>query len=236
MTTVRDLITDSLQDLGAIAINETPSDAEARGAFRRLNRMLQTWQNESLMIYNIENEIFPFVSGQATYTIGTGGDFNTPRPVKIVDCYARDPNNNDYSIYIANQEEYSQIITKYTTTELPTVMYPDGNYPLQNLTFWPIPNNAGWSVNLWLQRPIQNFTSINDVVVLPPGYERAIVSNLAVECAPSYSRDVPQAVQVIAVDSKAWLKRTNTVVNQMSFDPTLTQRGYVFNYLTGNTT
>jgi len=232
-TYVRDIITASLQDLGVIASDEVPSSADSDVCLKSLNRLIQSWQNDSLMIYSILNQIFPFVSGQGVYTIGPGGNFNTQRPVEIVDAYVRDQFGNDYPMYISNQEEYSEIITKYTQSPLPTVMYPDGNYPLVNLTFWPIPDGGGYSANLWMWQKIQEFTSINDTVVLPPGYERAFEFNLAVEVAPKFGKTVSQDILRIATDSKVEIERTNYVDNQIRFDPTLTERGRVFNWLSG---
>lgn len=232
-TTVSDIITAALQDINAIASDETPSAADADVCLKALNRLIQSWQNDSLMIYSILNQIFPFVSGQQSYTIGPGGNFNTQRPVEITDAYVRDQFGNDYPMYISNQEEYSEIITKYTQSPLPTVMYSDGNFPLCNLIFWPIPDGGGYSANLWMWQKIQEFTSITDQVILPPGYERAFEYNLAVEVSPKFGRPVSQDILRLAIEAKVEIERTNYVDNQIRFDPSLTQRGRVFNWLSG---
>lgn len=232
-TTARDLITSALQDLGVIGSDETASDSDAEICLKALNRMIESWQNDSLLIYSILNRIFPFVDGQQTYTIGTGGNFNTPRPVKFVDVYVRDQFGNDYPMYISNQEEWSEIITKYTDSPLPTVMYPDGDFPLQHLNFWPIPDGGGYSANLWMWQNIQEFTTLDTVVVLPPGYELAIEYNLCIMIAPKFGKTASADIKSIAVFSKAEINRTNYVVNQIRFDPVMVQRGRVFNWLSG---
>lgn len=235
MTTALDIITGTLQDLGVIASNETPSAADANVCLNQMNRMIASWQNDSLMIYTILNEIFPLTNAQ-TYTIGPGGNFNTQRPVKFVDAYVRDQFGNDYPMYLANQEEYSEIITKYTASPLPTVMYADNAYPLCNLTFWPIPQAGGYSANLWMWQQLQNFPSLTTVVSMPPGYDLTLEYNLVVHVANKFGKSVPSDIKMLATEAKANLERTNYAnisANQIHFDPSLTEKGRVFNWLSG---
>ena len=238
MATVLDIITDSLQDLGASAVGEVPSAAEAQGAFRRLNRMLQTWNTESLMVYNIQQETFSYVADQATYTIGTGGNFNTARPVRIEAAYNRNNQTIDLPIQVVtNYEEYAAIIAKAIETTLPVVMYADGSFPRQNLTFWPVPSDTTYTPVLWMWKPLTAFATLSEEVSLPPGYERALVSNLAIECAPSYGRSVSSELALVATESKAQIKRINTQVDTMRFSIALTKNRSIYSYadfLAGN--
>ena len=82
MSTVRDLITASLLDLGAIASGESATAAEAADAFRRLNLLLETWRLERLMVY-ARDEVTKVLTGASSYTIGPSGDINTTRPVAL---------------------------------------------------------------------------------------------------------------------------------------------------------
>lgn len=74
MTTPLDIISRSLKDIGALEAGEIPTADAAVDAFDMLNDMLDQWSNESMMIYNVTEIIFPLTAGQTQYTIGPGGD------------------------------------------------------------------------------------------------------------------------------------------------------------------
>ena len=51
MTAPIDIISSALKDIGALAAGETPDPASAQDAFIMLNRMLDQWSNEQMMVY-----------------------------------------------------------------------------------------------------------------------------------------------------------------------------------------
>ena len=69
-----DIISRALKDIGALEAGEVPTADAAQDAFDMLNDMLDQWSNESMMIYNYTEIIFPVVAGQTQYTIGPTGD------------------------------------------------------------------------------------------------------------------------------------------------------------------
>lgn len=209
MATVLELITDSMQDAGILSSNETPNATDAQKAFRLLNRMLDSDSTESLMIYNNVQEVFGLVSGQQNYTIGTGGDFNTSRPVNITQAYMRDTNGNDLPVAILTYDEYSEIISKTVTSSLALCLYYNSGYPLSTITLWPVVSDSTYRIVLWSWKLLTNFTTLADTVSLAPGYEEYIESNLAVKCCIAFARPVPAELQAWAVESKAKLKRIN---------------------------
>lgn len=74
MTTPFDIVSRALKDIGALAAGEVPEADSAADAFDMLNDMIDQWSNESMMIYNVTEIIFPLTAGQTQYTIGPGGD------------------------------------------------------------------------------------------------------------------------------------------------------------------
>lgn len=220
MATILDLITDSMQDIGAIAIEETPSAAEAQKCLRALNNMIETWNTESLIVYNVFPQTFTYVGGREKYTMGTGGDFNTARPIKITQAKNRTnagtTSEVDYDIYVTNNsDEYANIVTKRIQTTLPTVMYYNNNFPLQELYFWPVPSNTTYAPVIWSWGAVSSFDSVNDTITLPPGYYRALQKNLSIEICPSFGATASQELALAANESKAQIKRINYTVNEL---------------------
>lgn len=223
MTTVLDIITDALQNAGVISANETPNATDGQKAFRLLNRMLDADSTESLMIYNNVQEVFNLVSGQLTYTIGTGGDFNTTRPVNITQAFTRDVNGNDLPVEILTFAEYGEIISKTVQTTIPLALYYNSGYPLSDITLWPVVTGSTYRLVIWSWKLLTSFTSLSDTVSLAPGYEDYIESNLTERCCIAFNIAIPDAVAQWAAISKAKIKRINT------FTPLLSMPGDLVN-------
>lgn len=238
MSTVRDLITDSLKELGAIGIGETPTADEIQDGLTVLNNLLDTWRTESLMVYGINENVFPYVGGQNVYTIGIGGDFNMERPQTIESAFNRQvgtSSTNDYKIFTTNNYEvYADIVAKNVPANLVFVLWYNAGVPLGTITCWPTPTDSNFSLVLWTWQVIQEFTSIDDEIVLPRGYKRALTFNLAIDLSGRYGRNPMASTISGAIESKAQLKRMNTVVPLMSVDPAIGgNQNYCWNYLTG---
>jgi hypothetical protein len=241
MTTVRDLIEDALEDIGVIAGGSALTAEDAKSCLRVLNRMVSSWANESLMIYTVDRRTFAMVANQQDYTIGVGGTFVTPYPVRPgqIELASVILNGVEIPIDILNDEQWRDISLKapyqpvYST--IPLQMWADGNYPLNGLHFWPIPTTpVPLILSVWGQ--ITAFPDINTVISLPQGYENAIVSNLAVWCAPKFAREASQTTMALASRSLAQIKRMNWEPTYRTVDSALSgtrnsigqkSRGYV---------
>ena len=80
MTTTLDLITKALQKIGAVTKDETLSAGDVSDALSSLNDMISSWSLDSLIVYASTLENFTLTPGSYSYTIGSGGNFNTTRP------------------------------------------------------------------------------------------------------------------------------------------------------------
>lgn len=210
-----------MQDAGIISSNETLNATDGQKAFRLLNRMLDSDSTEDLMIYNNVNEVFNLVSGQQIYTIGAGGDFNTSRPIDVTAIYMRDTNGNDLPCQMLTYEQYADILSKPVTATIALSAYYNSGMPLSQIIFWPIPAQTSYRAVVWSWKPLTAFTSLADSVILPPGYEDYIESNLAMKCCIAFNRSVPQELSFWAATSKAKLKNLNVNVPILGFDASL---------------
>lgn len=202
-----DLITGALRITGAIASGETPTADEATDALRSLNDILEDWSTEALTVYGQANETFNTVAGQATYTIGPGGNWATDRPVRINGGYCR-YQGVDFGLIVVGQGEYDLIPLK--TQQQPIVqelLYINEN-PLGLITLWPVPSQIV-PITLDTDRVLDAVPTTATSMILPPGYAKALRWALAIELSPEYGRPVSPTMLQIATDAKADIKRAN---------------------------
>ena len=103
MATAATIINRALRLLGAISSGASADTDEMADGLIALNAMIDSWNNERLMIYAIQDESLTLVDGQASYTIGTSGNLNTTRPVSIEGAYVR-ASSLDYPVRILNEQ------------------------------------------------------------------------------------------------------------------------------------
>src|SRR5438309_11784869 len=84
-TLVSDIIQSSMRLLGATTHGRTASAPALADGLTALNLLLDSWNADRLNIYNIAANTYALTAGQQTYTMGTGGNFNTTRPAAGVE-------------------------------------------------------------------------------------------------------------------------------------------------------
>lgn len=203
MTTARQIIKRALQRNGVLTKGEEPSAGEASDGLLALNDLIGSWSNDSLLIYARLSESFPLVSGQASYTIGSGGDFNTARPLQILSAFTR-IGSTDYNIEVINGVTYDEIIQKNISSSIPDVLFYDGNNPLGTIKIYPVPTTG--TLHIRTEKELTEFASLDTDVDFPPGWDRALIYNLAMEIAGEYGQPVDEATYQIAMDALGKIK------------------------------
>jgi len=212
MSTVRDLVTAALLDLGAIASGEALTAAEAADAFRRLNLLLASWNLERLSVYAID-EVTKVLTGASSYTYGSAGDINAARPVRLEQAAIRLAGTApalDLPVHIATPEEYHGLGLKGLSGTYARWLYLDEAYPLATLFVWPV-SPSGDTLVLWPWHQLSTFASLDTTVAFPPGYELALQTNLSIHLSPMF-RDcqVTPWLAAMAGETKALLKIANS--------------------------
>lgn len=226
MTTARSIIKKSMQKVGILTKSESPSDDEANDALDSLNALISSWANDSLVIYARTWESFPLVGGTSTYTIGSGGDFNTVRPMDIISTYVR-VSNIDYDIAIIDDELYNTITLK-NIQGIPEWLNFDNAFPLANIRLYPVPA-AAYSLFLLSEKQITSIATLDTELDLPNGFERALVYNLAIELAPEYQQQPDPSVIGIAKEALGLIRTNVAKVRGMDAYPDGIRGGNVYN-------
>lgn len=229
---VLDLISSSMRLVGAVASGENPTPQEYEDALLVLNDLYEQWNTNNLNVWGTLNQSFNLVPGQAQYTIGPAGNFNTLRPVEIMDAYCSF-SGVDFPIKRIPQEEYNLINLKTVQQPIVERMVYVNDFPLGYLILWPVPSNA-IPIVLTIAKQLTS-VSMGDILTGPPGFMKAIRYALALELAPEFGAVPSQQVLDAAADSLADYKRSNrNQVDDISrmddallFPPVaLYQRGY----------
>lgn len=232
MSKVIDIINRSLRILGSLSTGDIVSGNEATEAFAALNSMLGQWNNEKLLVYCDSNSTHSLTAGTGTYTIGTGGTINTARPIKIDFAFVRYSSTDDYPLEIIDNARYQEIFQKSIETTYPKYLYYNPSYPLGYIYLWPVPSES-CTLGLTKRSVLSAFTSLQQTVALPDGYEEALVWNLAYKLSPEYG--IANVGQIFdqAAETKTSISRTNTKPFYLSCDGALL-RPTGFNINTGS--
>lgn len=209
MTTVLDIVTNAMEECGVLTKSEAPTNEEAQSGLKRLNRLISSWSNSDTLVYERTTESFTLSSGTSAYTMGSGGDFNTTRPVKIVESHVRQ-GTTDYPLALVSDSIYQSIAVK-STGGLPEYINFTNEYPLATINLYPTPSTA-YTLFITSEKPFSEYASINSTVDLPPGWEDALTYNLAVRLCGIYGQPVDQSLSSLARESKAMIA-LNTVRN-----------------------
>ncbi len=142
------------------------------------------------------------------------------RPTKLVDpCYIRDSQGSDSRLKIIDAVAYGRIVDKDSDGSYPQYVFYDMGYSATStatISFWPEPQ-AGLSTYINTFQPLTQFSTMTQTLILPPGYQRAIEYNYAIEAAGGLTEIDPQ-VAIVARESKAAIERLNSRVQSMSVE------------------
>ena len=208
MATALKIINGALRLLQVAADDVVLTDSEANDALEALNQMIDSWSNESLMLYHVTKEQFTLTPALNPHTIGAAGNLATDVPLNI-EAATVTVGGVDYPINVIDYDDYAVIKLKTLTNVYPEYLYFDKSNPvLGQIYLYPVPSTAS-TFNLYSRKALTVFTSLTNDITLPPGYERALKYCLAVDIAPEYQISAGQDIVALAVEAKAKLKRTN---------------------------
>ena len=229
MTTALNIITDALELIGIYGPGDQLSAADANKGLSVLNDMMDSWSNESLACFANSTQSFPLVVNQSQYTVGPGGNINGTRPLRVIDApgsaYLLDQFGNNYPMNVDDLLNWNITTTAAVNSNLPDHMYYDPQYPLGIINIWPIPNET-YTCYFTSYLQLSDLASLTSEFSMPPGYKRAITTNLAISLKPYFTAAaLDPDIRLEAMQSKAAVKRTNMRTQIATYDPEIISRG-----------
>lgn len=209
----------------------TPSADQFADAIPTLNRMLGLWNIDQLLILGISINAYTLTAGKKTYQIGPGGaDFPAAaRPIEIdraniivntTTPVVREP------VCLLTPRQWAAIAVQDIPGTIPWSLYNDGGTPFATLYLYGQALTT-YQLELFTWQPIPSFAALTDQVILPPGYEEAIVWNLAIRLAamfPTQQKIIAKA-DIFARDALTAIESFNSLPTTMRCDEAIVRAG-----------
>jgi hypothetical protein len=227
MTTALDLITGAMDDAGITGVGQTPLAEDTNKALNRLNAMIAQWSRRRWLVYHLTDIVFTG-TGALSYSIGPGGDISVVRPDRIEAAFFRQltgaPLEVDFPLKVLEaREDYNRIALKGLAS-FPSCLFYDTGFPLGHIFIWPLPDQ-NYEMHLSVKDTLQSFPALNSTFVLPPEYEEAIRTNLAVRLRVAYQMQPDAGLIGLAKIALNTIKNTNAQIPQLQMPRALVGGG-----------
>lgn len=222
-TTALTLIEDALGLTNAVGTDQTLTADEVSDCLRVFNDVLEEAALYNLFPFGLANQTFNTVAAQATYTIGSGGNWSTVRPVVIFEPAYATISGITFPYTSINQAQYNLISYKAQPgggTDLNQYYLYVNEFPLGLVTLWPVPD-AIIPITFSIGRILSAVSNAATTLTYPPGYAKAFKYKMGVELAPLFGkkviRDYPD---ILAIHMETWgaVKRANAVPAVLQYD------------------
>jgi hypothetical protein len=202
MATATSIINRALRMCGAIDAIETPSAADLSNGLDALNEIIAGMSIARGLIHAQTTETLTLTGGDGNYSIGSGADFDTARPIAIESAYIT-VNGIDSPLCIDGRNAYNAIADK-TTQGTPSTLYYDATFANGNIRFYPVPDEA-YTVTISAWKEISQIAAVGDAVSLPEYLLSYLKVALAINLAHEYRQPV----------SSAWVEQREELARHM---------------------
>lgn len=222
-----------MRKLGVLGQGAAPTASELQDGLSALNSMIDSWSADGLLIPSKTREEFVLTASQASYTIGTGGNFNTSRPVSIefAGLLVENGDSIELPVGILNDREWAEKRLKALQSDYPRWIHISRGAPNWTIQVWPVPS-AAHKLVLYSEKPLSRVTADNEITSLE-GYERALIYNLAIEIAPEFEREASATVVANASEAKRAIMVRNSPEITLTCDSAVLSRGHTYDIKAG---
>lgn len=218
-----------LRNSGVYGTGQNMTAVDGENMREICNMLIQQWQVRRWLVYHLV-ETTVTCDGSEFYTIGTGGDFNIPRPDQIDFAFARQvtqaaPNQPDFPLRIIHSyEEYSQITLKGLNAGPSWSVFYDSGYPLGKLYPWPLMNDQ-YELHIGTKARLDQAGAGSESIDLPPEYHYALYYSLQAEARSAYRLKPDPYILGKAKAALGTLRAANTQIGVLRLPQAVVGRG-----------
>lgn len=200
---------------GIVAEGETPSAELLQDTMEAFNLMIDAWSIERLMVYSTQKQSFTWPAATASRTLGATGDLSGIRPARLLSSSYFTYSSLDYPLSLVNEVQYNSLSSKSTSGSYPKYLFNNPTVPDCTLYLYPVPSAA---ITLYVisAQEMTEATDLTTDLVVPPGYTRALVYNLALEIIDNLGIIPSGNISRLAMTSKRSIKTTNAPMDILS--------------------
>jgi hypothetical protein len=182
---VRDLLTETYEDITVLAPGENLSDVFAAQGLKKLVRLFDNWNAERAGVYANRLTTHTLTPALNPHTIGpTTATFTvTQRPVSI-EWANLVISGVRYPLTLRGSQWWAAIPIPALSTSMPSDLHYEPTWPNGSLYLYPVPDTA-YGLEL-MTRLVLADLGLDDTVSLPPGYRDAIILTLGEMIALTY--------------------------------------------------
>jgi hypothetical protein len=209
--TLTQAATTAAQWLGVLDSGESLSSQQIADALLLANIMLDSWSSDPKKITSLTRASGNLQQGIQSYTIGTGQAINVARPAAIVSAAFLNSSGPGGPVKVCNASEWASIQDRQRESFIITDLFYDRGFPSGNVYVSPLPQGSSLALEVLVWAPLAQFVDAATPLTLLPGYERLIISSLAIQMAPQYDVDpVPDLIQGIYSDALGNVEELNS--------------------------
>ena len=183
------------------------SGNQLRMARRSLNIMFQEWGNRGLHYWEVANNSFTLVDGQAVYTMfrSTGDGTSDATAVygvdDVLEAVYRNSSSTDFPLTKINRSAYQGLSNK-TNTGTPTQYFVQRFIDKVTVTLYLTPGSsqAGHTVNYYYVKRIQDVGGYTNATDVPYRFVPCMASGLAFYLAQKFNPQLVQQMKLLYED------------------------------------
>ena len=207
--TARNLITDTLSDLGVLGVGRALSARDSALGLRYLQELIDSAELDRGAIYTVARTSLTLTANDGEYTIGPTGNFVQARPIFIASALVKRVGEDvENPVEIWNRTKWLYEYDKTYTNDIPWALFLEPTVTNATLHLWPIPTTAAVLV-LGTPTALTGFSGTAATeYTFPPGYQEWFRLKLRNKLARPFSRPLTQ--DMLDEERTAW-KRLDRV-------------------------
>jgi len=196
--TRNDIIGASLRLLEVYGAGETIQADDITNCSQALNILVKEMVISGMPLWTVNEITVGMTSGVSQYSIGLAS--SQPRPLKILQAFIRDANNQDTMLEVLSRYDFNTLGYK-EESGIPNQLYYDPQIGSGIITLFNVPSDSTSTIHLVIQRQIQDFSTASNTPDLPQEAYRMLKWCLAEEIALEYGAK-EKSIALIAMKAK----------------------------------